>query len=160
MDNHLITEQVTKIADRVATANGIELVHVDITGTKRDLVLRVYIDKEGGVTLDDCSAISREIESILDVEDLIPSRYVLEVSSPGIERQLYSLADFKKFEGRLVKLKTKTEFDGQKTFIGTIMGVDDNIINIEDRIRGAVSFDYSDISKANLKIDLSKEFKR
>lgn len=160
MDKHLIIERVNKIAADVAEAHGVELVNVDIAGTKRDAVLRIYIDKEGGVTLDDCSAVSREVETVLDAEDPIPSRYVLEVSSPGIERELYSLSDFAKFAGRLIKVKTRDAIDGQKTFVGPIISVDDNTITIEDRTRGLMSFEYSDVDKANLKIDLSKEFSR
>lgn len=160
MDKGLITEKVEAIARTVSGANGIELVHVDIGGTKRDAVVRIYIDKEGGVTIDDCSTVSRGIEEVLDSEDFIPSKYVLEVSSPGIERQLYSLSDFVKFSGQLAKVKLKNEIEGQKTFVGNITEVDGNKITIDDRTKGAVSFDYSDVEKANLKIDLSKEFGR
>jgi len=160
MDKHLIIEHVKGIAKKVTKASDIELVHVDISGTKRDLVLRIFIDKKGGVTLDDCSGISRGVEEVLDNEDLIPSRYVLEVSSPGIERELYSLADFVKFTGHLAKVKLKAEIDGQKTFVGNITTVEGNKINVDDRTKGAVSFDYADVDKANLKIDLAKEFGR
>ena len=156
----MIIEHVEKIAALVTRESGIELVHVDISGTKRDLVVRIFIDKEGGVTLDDCSNVSRGVEEVLDSEDFIPSRYVLEVSSPGIERELYSLGDFVKFTGRLAKVKTKTAIDEQKTFVGPITEVDGNKITIDDRTKGAVSFDYSDVDKANLKIDLAKEFGR
>ena len=158
MDKHLITERIEQIAAQAARASGIELVHVEIAGTKRDAVLRIYIDKEGGVTVDDCSAVSRGIEEILDVEDFIPSRYVLEVSSPGIERELYSLGDFIKFTCHLAKVKLKSEIDGQKTFVGLITEVDGDKICFEDRAKGALSFNYSEVDKANLKIDLLKEF--
>ncbi len=158
MDKYLITEHISGIAKRVAETGGVELVHVEIAGTKRDLVVRIYIDKEGGVTIEDCSIVSRGIEEVLDSEDFIPSRYVLEVSSPGIERELYSLADFVKFTGQLAKVKLKTEIDGQKTFVGPIVSVDGESITVDDRTKGAVAFDYPDVSKANLKIDLSKEF--
>lgn len=158
MDKHLITERLTVIASAAALKLGTELVHVEIAGTKRDAVLRIYIDKDGGVTLDDCGAVSRKIEEVLDTEDLIPSRYVLEVSSPGIERQLYSLADFVKFTGLLAKVKTRSEIDGQKTFVGPITEVIGENITIDDRTKGTISLEYSDVEKANLKIDLSKEF--
>ncbi|MFN2501582.1 MAG: ribosome maturation factor RimP [Pyrinomonadaceae bacterium] len=159
MDKLLITERVEKIAKDVATNADIELVHVDIAGTKRDAVVRIFIDKEGGVTLDDCSNVSRGVEAVLDEEDLIPSKYVLEVSSPGVERELYSLNDFVKFKGHLAKVKTRNLVDGQKTFVGVITAVEDNTITIDERTRGPLSFDYADIDKANLKIDLSKEFR-
>lgn len=160
MDKHLISERVENIAARVAGANGVELVHVEIAGTKRDVVVRIYIDKQDGVTIEDCSLFSKAIEDILELEDFIPSRYVLEVSSPGIERELYSLADFVKFTGRLVKVKTNVEIGGQKTFVGEILSVDEDKIEIDDRTIGTVSFNYSDVGKANLRIDLAKEFGR
>jgi ribosome maturation factor RimP len=153
-------ERVEKIAKAAAEDGGVELVHVEFAGTKRDQVLRVYIDKEGGVTIDDCTQVSQRIEAVLDVEDIIPSKYVLEVSSPGIERQLYSLADFVKFIGSLTKVKTKAEINGQKTFVGPITGVEGDEITIEDRTSGAITFPYSQVDKANLKIDLAKEFGR
>jgi len=158
MDKHLITERIEKIAAQVAKASGIELVHIEVAGTKRDAVLRIFIDKEGGVTIDDCSLVSRGIEEILDAEDFIPSRYVLEVSSPGIERQLYSLSDFVKFTGHLAKVKLKTEIEGQKTFVGPITEVMGDRITIDDRAKGSIKFDYSEVTMANLKIDLAKEF--
>jgi ribosome maturation factor RimP len=160
MDKGLITEYVARIAGQVASAAGIELVHVEVAGTKRDAVIRIYIDKEGGVTLDDCSKVSRGIEEVLDQEDIIPSKYVLEVSSPGIERQLYSLGDFEKFTGRLAKVRLKTEIDGQKTFVGLITNIDGDNITIDDRTKGSTTFSYSDVERANLKMDLAKEFGR
>ena len=159
MDKHLITERIANIAAQVAAAKGIEIVHVELAGTKRDAVVRVYVDKDGGVTLDDCSLVSRGIEDVLDTEDLIPSRYVLEVSSPGIERQLYSLSDFVKFTGALAKVKLKKDIDGQKAFVGTILEVEGGQIGFEDRTKGNLTFDYLDVEKANLRIDLSKEFR-
>jgi ribosome maturation factor RimP len=158
MDKHSIAEQVRVVAEQVAVDTATELVHVEVAGTNRDLVVRIFIDKEGGVTLDDCSSFSQKVEAVLDIEDLIPVRYVLEVSSPGIERQLYSLADFEKFTGRFAKIRTREAVDGQRTFVGTITGVDSGSIAFEDRTKGAITFDYDDIEKANLKIDLSKEF--
>ena len=161
MDKHLIIETVRKIAEGITGESGIEVVHIDLAGTKRDAVLRIYIDKEGGVTIDDCSNVSRGIEAVLDADDnLIPSKYVLEVSSPGIERELYSLNDFRKFSGHLAKVKTKTVIEDQKTFVGPISVVDGDTITIDDRTKGKVQFEYSDVDKANLKIDLSKEFGR
>ena len=159
MDKQLISGRVENIAGKVAGANSVELVHVEIAGTKRDVVVRIYIDKEGGVTIEDCSLFSKAIEDILELEDFIPSKYVLEVSSPGIERELYSLADFVKFRGALAKVKTNIEIDGQKTFVGPIVEANEDKIEIDDRTRGKVSFTFADVAKANLKIDLAKEFK-
>lgn len=159
MEKDLVSSRVENIATKVAATCGVELVHVEIAGTKRDCVVRIFIDKPDGLTLDDCASYSRDVETILEGEDFIPSRYVLEVSSPGIERELYSLDDFKKFAGRLAKVKTKIEIDGQKTFAGIIVEATDEKIEIDDRTKGTVSFKFADVAKANLKIDLSKEFK-
>jgi len=158
MNKELIIQRVKEIAGQAAAESGIELVHVEMAGTNRDAVLRIYIDKEGGVTLDDCASVSQKTETVLDAEDLIPSRYVLEVSSPGVERQLYSLKDFERFMGQLVKVKTKTDIDGQKVFVGTIDSVEDGTVVVHDRARGTVHIPYVDVEKANLKIDLAKEF--
>ena len=136
MDKADLTTRIRGIAQKVADERQVELVHVEIAGTKRDSVLRIFIDKPEGVTLDDCSLFSRDMESVLDAEDIIPTRYVLEVSSPGIERELYSLADFKRFEGESAKVKTTADIDGQKTFVGKITSVEGEIITIDDRSRG------------------------
>jgi ribosome maturation factor RimP len=158
MESSSILERIEKIAGAAAADSGVELVHVELAGIKRDQVVRVYIDKEGGVTIEDCTNVSHAIETVLDADDFIPGKYVLEVSSPGIERQLYSLVDFVRFTGQLAKVKTKSDIDGQKTFVGPITAVDGDEITIEDRTRGTVTFPYGMVDKANLKIDLVKEF--
>ncbi|HRI03583.1 MAG TPA: ribosome maturation factor RimP [Pyrinomonadaceae bacterium] len=160
MDKHLVIERVGNIAAKVAAETGVELVHVEIAGIKHDMVVRVYIDKTEGVTIDDCSRFSKAAEEILDAEDIVPTKYVLEVSSPGIERELYSLADFVKFTGKLAKVKTAAAIGGQKIFIGEIVEAGDEQIVIDDRTQGKVTFKYEDVSKANLRIDLAKEFSR
>ena len=141
MDKQAIAQHIRAVAEKVAGDTGTELVHVEVAGTNRELVVRIYIDKDVGVTLDDCSGFSQAVEAVLDAEDSIPVRYVLEVSSPGIERQLYSIRDFEKFTGRLAKIKTREAIDGQKTFVGTITGVEGNKIAIDDRGKGAKTFD-------------------
>ena len=153
-----IRDRVENIARAAAADTGVELVHVELAGIKRDQVVRIYIDKKGGVTIDDCTKVSHAVETVLDVDDFIPGKYVLEVSSPGIERDLYSLADFVKFTGQLAKVKTKADIDGQKTFVGYITSVEGEDITIDDRTRGSVTFPYGNVDKANLKIDLAKEF--
>lgn len=159
MDRQVITERVRQGAEKVARDTNTELVHVEVAGTNRDLVVRIYIDKDGGVTLDDCSGFSQAVEAVLDAEDIVPVRYVLEVSSPGIERELYSIEDFRRFAGRLAKVKTKAAIDGQKTFVGMIKAVEGETIEFDDRSKGSVTFGYGDVEKANLKIDLSQEFR-
>jgi len=160
MGEFSIPGRIREIAAKIAEDRGVELVHSEVAGTKRDSVVRIYIDKPDGVTLDDCGGFSSAIEELLDAEDFIPGKYVLEVSSPGIERELYSLADFEKFKGKLVKVKTTQEFTGQKNFVGNLTGVDGSEITIDDRTVGETTFPYEAVAKANLKIDLDAEFKK
>jgi len=157
---HSIDGQVREIASKVADENGLELVHVEAVGTNKNLIVRVYIDKPNGVTHEDCTKVSRDIEKILDAEDAIPLSYVLEVSSPGLERGLYSLNDFKKFAGHPAKVKTDAPIDGQKNFRGRIVGIEGEQVVFDDKTRGKVRFPYSAVAKANLEIDLEEELKR
>ena len=107
-----------EIARRTAEERGLELVHVEFAGGARAPVVRVFIDKPGGVTHEDCSEVSTHLGTVLDVEDFISAAYTLEVSSPGLERGLYGRADFERFAGRLAKLKTRGAVGGQRNFRG------------------------------------------
>ena len=160
MSKHSIDERIKEIAARVAEKNNLETVNVQAVGSKNNLPIRVFIDKEGGVTHEDCVKVSREIETVLDAEDFIPSAYLLEVSSPGLERELYSLKDFEKFAGKLAKVKTNTQIDGQKHLRGRIVGVENEEITFEDKSRGVIRFPFSAVAKANLEIDIEEELKR
>lgn len=160
MSKHSIDERIREIAARVAEEKNLELVNVQAKGTKTNLTVRVFIDKEGGVTHEDCVSVSREIEAVLDSEDFIPSAYLLEVSSPGLERELYSLKDFEKFAGKLAKVKTYAAIDGQKHFRGRIESVENEEIVFEDKTSGTIRFPFSAVSKANLEIDIEAELKR
>ena len=158
--NQLINEQIREIAARVADENNLELVQTQIVGASKSLTVRVFIDKQGGVTHDDCSSVSRRMDAILDAEDFIPGNYLLEVSSPGLERELHSLKDFEKFAGNLAKVKTSEAVDEQKNFRGRIVGIQDDVIIFEDKSKGTVRFPYAAVVKANLEIDLDEELKR
>jgi len=152
--------RVREIAARVAELAGVEFVHSQIAGSNRRPTVRVIIDKPEGVSVEDCATVSREIESVLDRDDFIPTSYVLEVSSPGIERELYTIADFRRFAGQRARLRTAEAIDGQRNFKGTILGVMDNVIDFEDETRGQISLPFSSVVKANLAVEMSKEFKR
>ena len=155
-----IQERLVAIAKNAATENSSELVHLEVAGTKRNPVVRVFIDKTTGVTIEDCSIISRAIEDAMDADDFIPGPYILEVSSPGLDRELYSLADFEKFTGSLAKVKTKPDFEGPRSLNGRITGVNDGSISFDDRTVGRITIPYSFVAKANLKVDLKEEFNR
>jgi ribosome maturation factor RimP len=160
MENGSIEESIRRIATEAAAASDVEFVHSEVVGSKRNMTVRVYIDKPGGVTLEDCSVVSKRMEAVLDADDLIPSAYLLEVSSPGLERELYSAADFEKFIGQRVKVKLANAIDNQKVFIGRIAAVEDGEIVIEEKTRGTIKFPHSEVTKANLRVDLEQEFKK
>src|SRR5262245_50861129 len=100
-----------------------EFVHAEMVGGKNP-ILRVYIDKPGGVTLDDCAAVSQRVGLILDVEDIIPHRYTLEVASPGLDRGLYKEADYERFAGLPARVRVSEAIDGQRNFHGKLIGLD------------------------------------
>lgn len=154
-----IEGRVREIAGRAASERGLELVHVELAGGARAPIVRVFIDKPGGVTHDDCSETSRHIGTVLDVEDFIPDTYTLEVSSPGLERGLYSLADFERFAGRPAKAKTRGAIGGQRNFRGRIEGVEGDEVLFDDRTSGRVRIPFAEIAKANLEIDVEEEFR-
>jgi ribosome maturation factor RimP len=159
MSKHPIDERIRKIAENAAEKNGLELVHVEEAGFGKNRTIRIFIDKPEGITHTDCSAMSSEVGEILDAEDLIESEYLLEVSSPGLERELYSLKDFEKFTGSLARVKAKKVTNGQKNFRGRITKVKGEEIFFDDKTSGEVSFPYSAVAKANLEIDLDEELK-
>lgn len=159
MNTSATAEKITRIARDAAARNGFEFIHADVTGTKRNPVLRIFVDKDGGITVDDCGKLSREVEAVLDADDLIPSAYVLEVSSPGLERELYSLNDFRKFTGRKARLKTNVEINGKKAFKGTIEAIDNEDVIFNDRGIVEVRIPYSSVSKANLIYDMADDLK-
>lgn len=160
MDNASIQERIRSIAEAAANANNVEFVHCEVVGAKRNQTVRVYIDKPGGVTVEDCASVSRSMDEALDADDFLPSAYLLEVSSPGLERELYSIEDFGKFTGQKVKVKIAEALNGQKVFIGQIAGVDGGEIVLSEKTHGEIRFPYSQVVKANLRVDLEQEFKK
>ncbi|MDQ4122402.1 MAG: ribosome maturation factor RimP [Acidobacteriota bacterium] len=160
MDKLRVSERVREIAERVAGENGLELVHVDVAGSDRNPAVRIFIDKPGGVTVDDCTTVNHTVGTILDVEDFIPSAYTLEVSSPGLERELYSLRDYEKYAGNLAKLKARQPVGNQRNFRGRIVGVEGETVIFDDKTNGRVEIPFDVIAKANLEIDVEEEFRK
>lgn len=146
-------EAIGKTIERVAVREGLELVHWEMVGPRNNFVLRIYIDKPGGVSHGDCQAVSNQAGTLLDVEDLIPNRYVLEVSSPGIERGLYKRADYERFSGSRVKVKTSQPIDGQRNFRGKLMGLVGDSVSLDADGRGQMEIPYEQIVKANIEYE-------
>lgn len=125
-------DRIREIAERVAQSSGLELVDLELLGGGKSRMLRVYIDKPGGVTHEDCANFSREVGTIFDVEDTVPgSSYVLEVSSPGLDRKLLKPEDYQRFVGSLVKLATREPVNGNQHFEGRLKLLHDGRITLE-----------------------------
>lgn len=146
-------EAIGGIIERVAAREGLELVHWELVGPPGNLVLRIFIDKPGGVSHADCEMVSNQVGALLDVEDLVLHRYTLEVSSPGLERGLYKLSDYQRFAGSRVKLRTAEPINGQRNFRGKLIGLDGNNVRFEADGRGEIEIPFERIVKANIEYE-------
>jgi len=147
-----ISKQVEAIALPVLVELGLELVEVQYRREQSGWVLRLIIDKQEGVSLDDCTAASREIGQLLDIEDFIDQAYNLEVSSPGLDRPLKSMADFQRFVGRKAKIKTDEPIGGERVFVGRIQQTSGDTIILE--IGGTeLRIPFEQVSKARLEVE-------
>lgn len=148
------TEAIQSIIERVTTREGLELVHWELVGPRNQSVLRIYIDKEGGVTHGDCELVSHQVGTLLDVEDLFPGHYLLEVSSPGVDRPLFKRADYERFAGSRVKIRTQAPINGQRNFRGRLKGIDGDVVRLEaEQPGGEVEIDFANITKANIEFE-------
>ena len=146
-----ITERVAAMAQPVVEEEGCSLWDVEYVREAGTWYLRVYIDKEGGVGIDDCERISRRLDPILDEEDPIPDSYVFEVGSAGAERELKRPSDFEQFLGHEVELRLYRPMDGKKSFVGTLAGYDDGNVTITVG-EEALTFEKQQIAKVNLHV--------
>src|SRR6266581_4751688 len=125
-------DHIHAIVERVAASLGVEVVEVELRGGGKARMLRIFIDKPGGVTHEDCANLSREVGTILDVEDVIPgASYLLEVSSPGLDRKLIRPADYERFTGSRVKLTTRQPVNGSHHFEGRLESFQQGRLTIE-----------------------------
>ena len=146
-----VEESAAKIAEPIIESMGMELVDVEYRREQVGWVLRLYIDKPGGLTLDDCSGVSREVGLALEVDDVIDQRYNLEVSSPGLTRPLKKISDFERFSGSYAKLKFYGPIvKGRKTVEGTIKSVEGEEILFSLDDKEDITTNFGDIAKANL----------
>ena len=152
MTEREIVDRVRAIIDPIVLNEGMEVVDIEYRRESGGWVLRVILDKEGGVTLDDCSRVSQELGRSLDVEDIIQTSYALEVSSPGLTRPLKTEKDFMKYLHRLVKVKTVDPIQNRRQFKGRLLGVSEN--GVEIQVDGGVfQIPFSNVAKANLEIE-------
>ena len=148
--------KITAIAEQAAAAAGIEIVEVELKGSGRSHLLRIYIDRPEGVTHTDCELVSREVSAALDADDPIPGTYELEVSSPGVERKLGKLKDWQRFTGKKVKvvLKEPLPAEGElKHFDGVIARAEERAVTVELTGGKEVTFPLEQVDHANLKFE-------
>jgi ribosome maturation factor RimP len=150
-----VFEKVQAAASEILAYADMELVHAEMRRESGGLILRLYIDKEGGVTLEDCAQISRLVSAQLDTEDLIAESYTLEVSSPGLDRPLARESDFKRFAGHNVRLSTVAPLEGRRHFTGRLVGIADGTVHLVLEGGQAVSIPRDQIDKARLQAELN-----
>ncbi len=145
---------ISGLAGSVATQYGVEIVDIEFVGSMGRPTVRIFIDKTGGVTLEDCERFSRAVSAALDVEDPIRSPYLLEVSSPGLDRPLKRLRDFQASVGKLARIITKESIDRQNFFVGRITEVRGDVIVLMTKEDSLKEIPFAQVSKARLEIEL------
>lgn len=148
-DMIFVTKQVSELIDPILSEMRFELIDVEYLSDRGRWVLRVYIDKEGGVTLDDCAKVSGELGDLIDIKNIIEHDYVLEVSSPGLNRPLKKEADFIRAIGKKIKVRTRAPVDGRRNFSGVLRDFKEQKLALDSE-GGLVSLAWSGIEKANL----------
>jgi ribosome maturation factor RimP len=148
-----LLQEVRQAALPILQSQGLELVDLEYQREAQGWVLRFYIDREGGITVEDCAEVSGELGAVLEVRDLIVNPYVLEVSSPGLTRPLKKPEDFDKYRNRLVKMKTFKPVEGRRNFRGILLGLEGEKVHLEVDGR-YYEIPLQAIAKANLEIEL------
>lgn len=153
-----VVDKVGHVAMPILDSLGIELVDIEFRKEGSGMVLRLFIDKPGGIMLDDCADVSRELSEILDVDEIVPGNYSLEVSSPGLNRPLTKPADFARYAGKLIKIRTYEMVaddagNRRKTFLGQLEGFKDGIIQIRLKEGQSAAIAFDKVAKANLEFE-------
>ena len=146
--NETVAERVWEIAEPLVTHEGLEMVDVEFRRENRGLVLRLFLDREGGVSLDDLSRVSRQLGDVLDAHDAVPGTYTLEVSSPGINRRLRRPDHFRRYIGRRVRVRTVMPRDDRRVFVGLLHAVESDgiVMSLPD---GNHVIPFTEIAQAN-----------
>jgi len=152
-----LPERLEQEIEKIVTSEGLELVHIEYKREGRGFLLRVDIDKEGGVTLEDCQLVSQQVSTYLDVDDVIPGQFELQVSSPGLDRKFYRESDYQKFIGRLIRVKTSKAIRGLHVIVGRLKEYDGEKIVVTDPVMKK-NADYeialSDIKETRLEVEI------
>ena len=153
-------DRLRRLIQDVAESQGYELVDVELKGSGKSSVLRVYIDRRSGISHRDCELVSEQVGTVLDVEDLIPFSYTLEVSSPGLDRKLAKESDYARFDGKLARIQTRIPLNQQKVFRGRLKGVHDGKVRLESPSGGLMEIPLDVIKEARLEFDWAAETER
>lgn len=154
MAKQKIEDVIMELAEPITQDFGLELVDVEFKKEGGSWFLRVFIDKEAGIDLEDCEKVSRALDTRLDEVDPIPQAYHLEISSPGLERPLKKDEDFKRFAGRQVQLSTYTPIEGQKKFQGELLGLGGDKVQLVNQQGIKIEIPKEQIAKAKLVIEV------
>ena len=152
-----LPERIETQIEKIVTSEGLELVHVEYRKQGRAYLLRVDIDKEGGVNLEDCENIAHQIGTWLDVEDPVPGEYELQVSSPGLDRKFYKESDYERFKGRLVRVKTSRPIRGLHVIVGRLKQYDGrNIVVADEQVKKDPNYEIplADIKETRLEVEI------
>jgi len=147
-----LDDELTRQLEALVKARGLELLAVETAGNARHLTLRLVIDAPGGVTVDHCASVSREASALLDVEDPFEGRYTLEVTSPGVERKLYSEADYRRFAGRVVKVRMRPSFREHRVVTGELVGLENGVVRVLGD-GGVIELPLGEVFEARLQVD-------
>lgn len=152
-DRDAIVERVSLLTGQIAAAEGLELVETEWKGASKGGTLRVFIDKPAGITHTDCETVSHQLSAVLDVEDLIPSSYRLEVSSPGLDRKLSEPSHFRRFRGRRAKMRVSEPLGGPRHVTGRIDGAGRGRVRLRTDEGDLLEIAYEDIELARLVVE-------
>ena len=153
MTSAAVLDRITEIATRVAVSEGMEIVEVEYLGGSHNRILRLFIDKPGGVTLADCENVSHQVGAIFDVEDVVPEHYTLEVSSPGLDRKLLKLSDYERFAGKKARIRLRSPIDGRANFTGRLAGIDQGQPALDLDGGGRLRFSLDQVVLARLVVE-------
>lgn len=148
-----IVQKVKELVEPIVKSMGFKLFDVEFK-PERGWVLRVILDKDGGITVNDCEEVSKRLSALLDVEDIIPTSYILEVSSPGLTRELTKPEHYEFFKGRLIRVVLRSPLEGKREFKGYISDIKEGILQLKERESGQLlHIPFSTIAKAHLEIE-------
>ena len=153
-------DRIRRLIEEVVAGQGYELVDAEFKGAGKSTILRIFIDKPDGITHRDCELVTEQVGTVLDVEDLIPSSYTLEVSSPGLDRKLVKESDYTRFDGKLARIQTRIPLNHQKVFRGRLKGLQDGKVRLELPTNDTLEIPLDVIQEARLEFDWAAEKSR